>query len=176
MDGGKTVTEDKEVAKTLNQYFTTAVNSLDIIENKSLHTETENLEDPVEIAIKKFENHPNVLSIKETITINELFQFSEIEEKSEENLSETDKLDNKKVGSYKNIPTKILKESSEISCEYLRKIWNEQVIMQKKFLNELKLADITPILKKDDSTLAKNYRPVTVFPCVSKFLGRMMLK
>ena len=77
MDEGKTVTENK-VAKTLNQYFSTAVNSLDITENKSLLTETENLEDPVEIAIKVFENHPSVLSVKETININEIFQFSEI--------------------------------------------------------------------------------------------------
>ena len=46
------------------QYFSTAVNSLGIIENKSLLTETENLEDPVEIASKKFENHSSVLSIK----------------------------------------------------------------------------------------------------------------
>ena len=61
MDERKTVTEDKEVAKTLNQYFSTAGNSLGIIENKSLLTETENLEDPIEIAIKKFENHPSVL-------------------------------------------------------------------------------------------------------------------
>ena len=66
MDEGKTVTENKAVAKTLNRYFSTAVNSLDIIENKSLLTETENLEDPVGIAIKKFENHPSALSIKET--------------------------------------------------------------------------------------------------------------
>ena len=78
MHGGKTVTEDKEVAKTFNQYFSTAVNSLDIIENKSLLTETENLEDPVEIAIKKFGSHPIVLSIKEIITIKEFFKFSEI--------------------------------------------------------------------------------------------------
>ena len=77
VDERKTVTEDKEVAKNLNQYFSTAVNTLDIIENKSL-IETENLEDPVEIAIKKFENHLSVLSVKETININELFQFSEI--------------------------------------------------------------------------------------------------
>ena len=67
------LTEDKKVAKTLNQYFSTALNSLDIIENKSLLAETENLKDPVEIAIKKFENHPNVLSVKGTININELF-------------------------------------------------------------------------------------------------------
>ena len=77
MDEGKTVTENK-VAKILNQYFSTAVNSLEITENKSLLTETENLEDPVEIAIKEFENHPSVLSVKETININEIFQFSEI--------------------------------------------------------------------------------------------------
>ena len=66
VDKGKAVTEDKEVAKTLNQYFSTAVNSLGVTENKSLLTETENLDNPVEIAIKKFENHPSVFSVKET--------------------------------------------------------------------------------------------------------------
>ena len=129
-------------------------------------TEIENLEDPDEITLKK---PTSVLSIKETININELFQCSEIT--SDKILSEINNLDSKRVGSYKNIPTKILKESSEISCEYLTKIWNEQVIMQKNFPNEVKLADNTPILKRDytgkkfkDSTLAKNYRPVSVIP------------
>ena len=157
----------------MSQYFSTAVNSLDITENKSLLTETEHLVDQVEIVIKKFENYPSVLSIKEIITVNELFRFSEIT--SEEILSEFSNLDNKKVGSYKNIPTKILKQSSEISCEYLTKIWNEQVIMQ-DFPNELKLADITPILKKDNSTLAKKYRTVSVLPCISKIFERIMQK
>ena len=45
--------------------------------------------------------------------------------------------------------------------------------MQKKFPNELKLA-ITPTLKKDYSTLAKNYRPVSVLSCVSKISERIM--
>ena len=93
-----------------------------------------------------------------------------IEKKTEEILSEINNLNNKKVGSYKNIPTKILKESSEISSEYLTKIWNEQVIMQKNYKNELKLADIILILKKDDSTLAKNYMLVSALCCVSKIL------
>ena len=48
--------------------------------------------------------------------------------------------------------------------------------MQKNFPNELELADITPILKRDDSTLAKNYRPVKVLPCVSKIFERIMQK
>ena len=100
MDEEKTVTEDKEVAKTLNQYFSTAVNFLENIENKSLLTETKNLEDPVEIAVKKFENQPSVFLIKETININELFRFSEIA--SEEDLSEINNLENKKIQKYKN--------------------------------------------------------------------------
>ena len=40
--------------------------------------------------------------------------------------------------------------------------------MQKNFPNELKLVDVTIILKRDNSTLAKLYRPVSVLPCVSK--------
>ena len=62
----------------MNQCFSTIVNSLDIIENKSYLIETVKLEDPVEIAIKIFENRPSVLLIKEIISINELFQFSKI--------------------------------------------------------------------------------------------------
>ena len=111
------------------------------------------MEDPVEIAMKKFENHPILLSSfnKETSNINELFQFSEVT--SEEILSEISNFGNKKVGSYKNIPTKILKEPSELSYEYLMKIWNKQVIMQTiesqhRIPNELKPADITLIFKE----------------------------
>ena len=46
--------------------------------------------------------------------------------------------------------------------------------MQKNFSNELKLADITPILKKVGSTLGKNCKPVSVLSCVSKSFKRMM--
>ena len=68
VDRGKNLAENKDAAKMLIQYFSTAVNSLNIIENKSLVTETENFEDPVKIA-KKFENHPIVFSVKDTILI-----------------------------------------------------------------------------------------------------------
>ena len=67
-----------------------------------------------------------------------------------------------------------MKEFSEISIEHLAKIWNEQVLRSKNFPNELNLADITPIFKKEDSILAKNYRPVRVF--VSKVFERIIQK
>ena len=53
---------------------------------------------------------------------------------------------------------------------------NKQVIMQKTFPNELKLAVITPVYKKDDSTVAKNYRPVSLLPCFSECFQKIMQK
>ena len=98
-------------------YFETAVNS--ITENKHLLTETGNLEDQIKISIKKFENHPSALSINANINVEQSFQFSEI---TKESLSEINNLGSRKVGSYKNIETKIVKESSETSIEHLAKI------------------------------------------------------
>ena len=142
----KMITEDTEVANTLNMHFETAVNSIGITENKQLLTENGNLEDSIEISIKKFKNHPSILSIDQDINVEQSFQFSEVT--SEEVLSEINNLDSKNVGSYKNVPTKILKNTSEISSEHLAKIWNEQVIRSENFPNVLKLADSTLIFKK----------------------------
>lgn len=53
MYGHKTVTtEDKDVARTLNQCFNTAINSIETNGNNSLLTDTERWEDSVEIAVK----------------------------------------------------------------------------------------------------------------------------
>ena len=43
-----------------------------------------------------------------------------------------------------------------------------------EFPNELKLADVTPILKKEDPSRAKNYRPVNVLPSASKIFERIL--
>ena len=43
----------------------------------------------------------------------------------------------------------------------LTNIWNEEVISNKRFLNGVKLAIVTPVFRKEESTLLKNYRPVT---------------
>ena len=66
-----------------------------------------------------FENHPSILLINENIDVEQSFQFSAI---TEQVLSETNDLNSRKVGSYRNIPTRILKETSEISSEHLAKI------------------------------------------------------
>ena len=72
--------------------------------------------------------------------------------------------------------TKLLKEVSDICAPVLDDIWNNEKITQKSFLNNLELADVTPVFKKEDVSLLKNYRPVSVLPVVSKIYERIMQK
>ena len=74
----KMISDDTEVAQTFNDFFTNVVSALDIIENKSLLTETKNENGGVKQVIKRFEIHPSILSIKENVKIDIRFKFSEL--------------------------------------------------------------------------------------------------
>ena len=63
-----------------------------------------------------------------------------------------------------------------MSAPFLTNVWNIEIVSQHKFLDNLKLADVTPVFKKDDANLTKNYRPVSVLPIVSKIFERLLQK
>ena len=65
---------------------------------------------------------------------------------------------------------------SDICAPALNDIWNNEIITQKCFSNNLKLADVTPVFKKEDASLLKNHRPVSILPVVSKMYERIMHK
>ena len=69
-----------------------------------------------------------------------------------------------------NIPTKILKQCSDVCNAILRDIWNFEILEKQNFPQNLKLADITTVYKKKDSTLVDNHQSVHVFPTVITFL------
>ena len=50
--------------------------SLNIAENNALLNRTHDLTNPVDIALKKFKNHPSIIDIKEKITVEAKFSFS----------------------------------------------------------------------------------------------------
>ena len=86
---------------------------------------------------------------------------------------EIGKLNNKKATTFRNIPAKHLKETEEIVSPIIHSLYNGS-IRNSKFPYNLKLPDVSPIFKKDDATIAKNYRPVSVLPTVSKIFERLM--
>ena len=55
----------------------------------------------------------------------------------------------------------------------LKYIFNES-LNQGIFPEKLKIARITPIFKHDEETSVTNYRPISVLPCFSKILERIM--
>ena len=56
------------------------------------------------------------------------------------------------------------------------RVLNEKLVLKKVFPQKAKLADKTLVPKREDSTLVKNYRPLSVLPIASKILGKLMQK
>ena len=168
------ISNDNDVASAFQNFFDNAVSSLNLSCDNAFVSETTNFKNPIDIAIEKFKNHPSIIAIKNNVSLSHLFHFDNIE--GDAILKEINDLDSKKNGTHNDIPAKCLKLSSLESGPYLTKVWNEEVVKNGIFPNELKLADVSPVFKKNDSTQAKNYRPVSVLPTVSKVFERLMQK
>ena len=61
---GKTITDNKKIAETFNDFFSNIVKNLNIGSDLSDITSQINNADPVFRTIKKYANHPSVLNIK----------------------------------------------------------------------------------------------------------------
>ena len=75
-------------------------------------------------------------------------------------------LNPKKATTY-NIPTKILKWSSEATVSIFHRLFNESVT-KSLFPDNLKCTHVTPVFKNDDPFDKKDYRPNTLLPPISK--------
>ena len=64
---------------------------------------------------------------------------------------------------------------SDTCAKPLNDIWNKEIMTTNIFQIIWKLADVTPVFKKDAS-LWKNYRPVSVLIVVSKIYETIMQK
>ena len=154
------ISDDFDLSEEFSTFFEDAVRSPNTEPDECYLSDTGNLSNPVKIAIRKFETHPNVQAIKQNISVSKDFYFSNTG--VSDILKETTDLKNKKNSTFGNIPTKLLKEVSDICAPALNDICNNKIITQKSFPNNLKLADVTPVFKKEDASLLKNYRPVSV--------------
>ena len=169
VDRDKIISEDNDVAESLQTFFSTAVDSLGIPENNHLRNEV-NENDPIEKILKTYSSHPSIVMIRSKISAS-TFSFREVTDT--EVKKEITNLDPKKAIPHGNIPIKHIKETSEVCSTFLTNIFNIG-IKNCTFPDELKLADITPVHKKEDTTKTKNYRPVSVLPPVSKLLEKLM--
>ena len=80
-----------------------------------------------------------------------------------------------KASQYSDIPTKIIKENSDILSNFICESINNS-IKSSIFPSCLKHVDVTPLHKKCNKSLKKNYRPVSILPILSKVFERSIFK
>ena len=143
----KMITEDAKIAEIFNHYFANITGSLGISEDQSLLSETNGIKDPVEKAIKKYENHPSIKKIKECYELNQ-FEFKPVT--VNEIHLQIQKLNPKKSSPLNSIPAKILKQNADIFAILLQKIFNSN-LSECYFPKELKAGEISSLFKSLDA-------------------------
>ena len=167
------ISNDLEVAETMNEFFVSVTDSLGINENSGYENATDGITDPIDKAVHKFSNHPSILKIKDQYQNAGSFHFQKVTPDAVD--KEVRNLNPKKATTHKNIPPKILKSNSDVCVEPLTQIFND-CIENSSFPDELKCADVTSLPKNGPSNSRTNFRPISVLPTVSKLFERIIDK
>ena len=97
-------------------------------------------------AVVRYRNHPSITAIKKLC--NSKFHFSFKIVQKEEILKELNNLNINKATQNTDVPTKIIKENSDIFGDFIFSNLN-CCINTSSYLSLLKRADVTPVHKKD---------------------------
>ena len=169
-ENGNMRTSESETAESLNNFFYNIVKKFNIPKFNSNNSVTGNIKDPVSKAILKYKNHPSILAIQK-YSKNKTFHFKEV------NFGEVEKeilkLDKTKASQKTDIPTRIIKENIDIFADFLCTSINS-AIKSSSFLSSLKLADVTPVHKKERKDMKENFRSVNILTTLSKFFEKCM--
>ena len=141
-DGRKEINENCEIANKFNTLFTNIGPD-----------QSKNINYTGDKTYKTYLKEPNKVSL--------IF-----EKVSETNVMQIiNNLPNKTSCGFDGISTIVMKSIKHVIPTYINQIINTGV-----FPNKLKIAQITPIFKKDDRTLFTNYRPISLLPIFSKVI------
>lgn len=124
-------------------------------------------------AVVKYSQHPSMLTIASKRVNTEIFELQKVTQN--DMIKEIVALNPRKAVSGK-IPIKALKAAMFECTEILTDIFNNYVIESSSFPDELKLAEIIPVHKKNATTDKSNYRPISLLPVVSKIFERLIMK
>ena len=165
------ISENLAIAEVFNHYFTKITEELEIRVNKTQLSTTHGIDNPIDIAIIKYNKHPSIKKIKEALTPSKPFTFRNIT--TSEALQQIETLNNKKASPIYSIPARVLKDSPSMFADVLKKCFNNS-LDECTFPTILKAGDVSTIHKKDDVNRKQNYRPITILPSVSEIYERLI--
>ena len=153
------ITDPKNIAEIMNKHFISVGQTTEQMNSK----EDSNLS--LHQIIKMFEKHNSIITIKNNLKHNTLFEFQPI---TKDTLKEIIlSLDHNKAFGHDMISAKFLKLSADIIAGPLANIFNKG-ILQGTFPSSMKLAVVSPVYKKKDPFNKENYRPISVLTALSK--------
>ena len=126
IENNEILSNEQEIAETLNCYFSNIVPNLNISFNKSYLLDRSDIQDSVSNIIRRYKNHPSIKIIKTHIQYAENFSFKQID--LPELLEVIQSLDTNKTAQDSDIPTKLLKENCDIYSEILLTNFNNSII------------------------------------------------
>ena len=151
----KMISNDLEVSEIFNNFFTNV--AADIGKDY----------------IFDAENHPSLEKIKERNFISDTFTFQPT---SQAKISKIiDNFNIKKATGADKISVKLLKFGKQALIQPITNLVNFS-ISTSSFPDKLKLAQVTPLFKKNDALLKTNYRPVSVLPIPSKIFEKVLFE
>ena len=166
----KIISDTEKVADTFNKIFVNIGKTLKIDKDKQLLVETKDVFDSVLKAIKKYSAHSSILRIKDKMN-NNVFSFRKVT--YEETLIESNSLHTSKSTQSEDIPFKIIKDNADIFAKFILQNFNKCII-DGKFPDQLKKADVRPVFKKGDHKDKTNYRRVSILLSLSKIYERLI--
>ena len=160
------IRDEAIVADTFNQFFVNITKNLNITPWGSSHSDS----DIIEPTGMEYQDHPSICT---TLLHNTGNHFSSSLVSADQINKIMHHLNPRKSVSGP-FNSKIIRMVSDILSEPLSRCISV-AFETSTFPSTLKLADVTPIFKKNDKSLKENYRPVSVLPCLSKVFERSIL-
>ena len=128
-------------------------------------------DDTLQETIERFQCHSSVAKVRTIACSLQSFSFHQVT--SQEMFDQLIKLDPKKATPQEAIPPKILQENADLFSSPLTAFFNKLVV-ESTFPDELKLANISSLYKKDDRMRKQNYRPISLLQAISKIFDRII--
>ena len=153
------------VSNLFNEHFVSAAASIGKMDDIAKH------ETFVDI-IQTHEMHESVKYIRDNLSLSDILTFSSVSEG--QIYRKLKGLDGKKATGFDNIPPKLIKIAAKSLCKPITYLGNRS-IQTSTFPDVLKYAEVTPIYKKEDVLDKKNYRPISVLPCLSKVFESVLI-
>ena len=160
--------KDSRISDTFNNYFVNITDELGIYKWGNI---PQNSLDSTE-KIKYFSDHPSIKTIKDKLRNSFNFKFKFVS--TEIVLTCINETNIKKNSSGEISPAIIKLAKKEILIAITNCI--NKCISIKSFPDDLKVADVIPVFKKEDPNNKANYRSINLLPIISKIFERVLFE